>query len=202
MELSDNDIASIEAYFDGTLGSEELAAFEQRLAGESEFAAEVEVWRGVFAAVREGGRDQLKTNVASIGAAAIASGGLADYTPSINAPKQNTLPKKGGSGIGGKLFSLVFAGLIGTGLYMWYTDQIPEGWLEFLQMETESDSTSKSYETKIDTIYFEGDEEPAFEDDQVTIERFEEVVTETVWTEVVVPLDAESTEVPVGDTVH
>lgn len=154
MELSNNDIAQIERYLDGTLSTEEVQAFELRMQQDAEFATEVDIFLDVIEGLKAGGRNEVKANVAAAGAAVIAAGNLQPYTPSINGETSTEdAPSRPKSSFGRRLVSIIFLGAAVAGFYMWYTDQIPEEWLKFFKSDRKVKSDTIKNETQREIEY-------------------------------------------------
>jgi hypothetical protein len=204
VQLNNNDIERIERYYDGSLTAKESVAFHQQMQQDPEFMAEVEAWHGVLEGVRRSGRAALKAAVAGVGATVIASGHVAAYTPSIKPvePKEDATknpPKKRGSSFIGKLFRFLLLGIIGTGAYMWYTDNIPQEWLDLLKSNT-PENTIDTSGTAVDTVYFEGRrEEEAVEIEAALVETTFTYSRDTVW--VLDDESGESVEIRIDDLI-
>lgn len=194
MEPEDQDIALIDRYLDGTLNADERAVVEQRIQDDPEFAADVDAVRDVVVGLKEHGRKAMKAELAAIGASITANGGFDDYTPSQN-PSPPSTPKKGGS-LGGKLFSVLFFGLVGTGIYLWYTDQVPEVIMQFFEEEQVDEVPSER-------SYNEG---PVEEVEPEQVKRIEEETQEVKITYDTIYLrEGETVELPASaevDTIY
>jgi TonB family protein len=66
MELSENDIVSIDQYLNGELKGEELSVFEERLANDASFADAVEMHTDTTTALREAGKQQMKADLTAL----------------------------------------------------------------------------------------------------------------------------------------
>ncbi|MEY3442083.1 MAG: hypothetical protein RLZZ519_364 [Bacteroidota bacterium] len=152
MELQEQDIALLEAYLAGELGGDALQAFEDRLAAEPPLAEALQMLRNMASATALTAKASLKNDFKAAQAAAVAAG-MANYTPSINAPKQ------GRSFLGKLLRFLLKLGItVGIGWVVWkYV--LHEQWPPQIGQTTgkgESKSSTKSTKTiRRDTIHYQ-----------------------------------------------
>ena len=121
MELNEQDIAQIEAWWAGKLSPGAKAAFEERMLQDAEFAEAVEWQKDLMRAVEAKGRQDMSQLIAGVHTQMVNHPNLKPYRPS----------KGGGSKIGKFLLKLLIAGgLLAGGYYLakemgWF-EQLPE----------------------------------------------------------------------------
>ena len=141
MELSQVDIELIVRFNNGELSGKELASFNERMK-DQDFASLVAEHNLVLKTIRDGGRDELRKEFASIHSGLKTSGGFEKYKPGI--------PKKGG-GSGGWFAGIGMIVLVAAS-YLFYTGKIKTEDLKNL-IEDAGLDTVYHYIYHTDTIY-------------------------------------------------
>jgi len=139
MELSQDDIDLIDRFNNGELSGEELASFNERMK-DANFASSVALYNETIKIIRNEGRDELRSVLASIQSKLVTTGGFEKYNP-------------GKSKNGGDMWSWIIGIILVVAVvsYFFLTGKINPGAIKNLLKENEVD-TVYHYIYHTDTI--------------------------------------------------